>query len=342
MIHQILKRLTIKKVNNESNKTNTKKISINFTDRCLFRCKHCYIWERKNNYESLNLEKWKEFLTDIKEVYGENTKIETGGSGMAEINENLIPVLKFASSLGLETTYSTNGFLINRRILKRLTYECKLNYLVIGLDFISKQGHEIQRGVKHSYGHILNLFEYLKYEKNNTSVSISCIIMKPNLNELIPLIKFIHGIDYVDSITFNSLAQPLATEYDKYWYKKDKRIWPDNFKKVNSIIEKLIHMKKKGYKISNSVSQLRSFQEYYKNPNRFVKPVKGCEAEELGIQVSRQGYVKVCFNKKDLGSLKNNKFKDMMKSTGYSLLTNEISVCKINCHQTLNCRYTDD
>ncbi|MBN2367971.1 radical SAM protein [Candidatus Woesearchaeota archaeon] len=316
------------------------KIAINFTSRCLFRCRHCYIWQQQNNYYPLEKETWTKFLDEVKEIYGTNVIIEIGGSGMAEINKNLMPVLKHASSLGFETTYSTNCHLVNNRILLRLL-ESGLTSLVIGLDFFTDKGHDVQRGVRNSHKHVLKVFDMLKTQRHSTNIIISCIIMKSNLDEIIPLTKWINQQEHITCISFNSLAQPLWTETDPNWHRKYTNLWPEETGKVMELLDELILMKRQGCKIANTSSQLESFKRYFNDPNRFIRG-SPCNADELGFQVTAEGELKNCMNKRSLGNLKEISFKELLDSENYSTLSEEISGCTLNCHQIQNCRYTDD
>ncbi len=317
-----------------------KQISLLFSHRCLFKCKQCFLWKRENNYEPLKLDTWSTLLKDLKKIYGSNLNIQIGGDGMAEINEKLITIIKTCSELGLHTVFTTNAYLVNRRILKRIVDEAGLKNLLFSLDYMVAEKHDNQRGIKYSYKHVLDLLEHVeKYE--NLEIVLSCIIMKPNLDEILDIVKFVDQLKQVDRVFFQVISQPMGLNFDYNWY-KDKKfcfLWPDKDKAAR-IIDELITLKKNGSKIANSLNHLRYFKYYFLNPNKYIKDNR-CNAEDLGMEIGIDGNVSICNKMRNLGSLKKHSISELL-AMNYKSIAGEISNCSLNCHQVMNCRFSEE
>jgi len=273
-------------------------------------------------------------------VYGHNLKIEIGGDGMGEVNEGLLTIIKTCSDLGFNTTFTTNAYLINRRILKRIIDETGLKCLVFSLDYTTPEKHDNQRGMNNSYKHVLDLLEHVKaFEVQE--VVLSCIIMKPNLSELIQITKFVDQSKQITQVQFQAIAEPLGLAFSEPWF-QDKNysyLWPGT-SKVTKVIDNLIEMKKKGSKIANSISQLNYFKHYFKHPLKYAKK-NSCNAENLGMEIDVDGQVSICNRMKKLGSLKQHSISELL-AINYKILAKEISNCSLNCHLIMNCRFSEE
>ena len=319
------------------------KISLLFAHRCIFLCKHCHFWKFENAYDSLSLSEWIQCLRDIRQIYGENVQIEMGGDGMASLNKNLIPLIRASSDLGFWTVLPTNGFLLNRELLRRII-DAGLGCLAISLDFITPEKHDKQRGTPQSYNHVMQLFEYLKDLKTeHLHVPVNTIIMGPNIDEIIPLTKMINNLRQISNHNFQVISQPLETGFDKYWYmnKKFRFMWPEDLDKVNNVIDELIRLKSQNFKISNDISQLLSFKDYFASPNDRMNGT-GCDYDALGVTIIVNGDVLICSRKRVIGSVKGKSLKKILKSDAAAILRNQISVCSVKCHQRQNCRYYEN
>ena len=332
--------LTSKKTSTSIQKTINKKyskpkqISLLTVHECLFKCKHCFLWQRHGSNNPIELKHWFKFLEEIKEIYGNEAQIEIGGDGMALLDDKLIPLIKYSTKLGLYTTLTSNGFLINKKILRKLE-DSGLKSLVISLDFLTPKKHDSQRGVKNSFKHVMELIKNI--DSSKIKPMISCIIMKPNLNEVIPIVNYIDNEDKLNGIFFHVITAPLGLHFEKPWYTTDKfsYLWPGN--EVINIINELKDKKKLGSKIFNTYKHLDYFKFYFRHPDTFVEK-NNCDAKNLGFELSVDGNVTICPRKSNLGSLKHNSFSNLLKNN-YQDLSNEISECALNCQQIMNSRF---
>ena len=185
------------------------------------------------------------------------------------------------------------------------------------------------------------LYQYLNHRYENLEIVLSCIIMKPNLDEILDIVKFVDQLKQVDRVFFQVISQPMGLNFDYNWY-KDKKfcfLWPDKDKAAR-IIDELITLKKNGSKIANSLNHLRYFKYYFLNPNKYIKDNR-CNAEDLGMEIGIDGNVSICNKMRNLGSLKKHSISELL-AMNYKSIAGEISNCSLNCHQVMNCRFSEE
>lgn len=319
-----------------------KQIDILFSNRCLFRCGHCFHWTNKNYLDSLKLGQWLSFLEDLSGVYGTEVELNLGGDGMALLNPYVFPILKKSSSLGFYTALNSNGFLINNSLLQRLA-ESGLDKLSMSLDFPDPTKHDMHRGVRYAYDHVLNILDYIKGKNFNLVIQLNCVIMAGNLDEIIDLAEFVQGNSQVDTLIFQAISHPMSIKYEKHWYRsaRFRHLWPSDKQKVNEVLDRLIELKRQGSKISNPISQLIAFKKYFMDPEKCITGLK-CNVRDIGLHVFNEGRTKVCPFKDSIGSIKDGTIKDLLGSDQAKRVNEQMDNCSDNCHQLINCKFTDD
>ncbi len=315
-----------------------KKVTLLFGSRCVFKCKHCFNWRFKNNFDRISLEEWISLLENIKKLNKGKVKIDIGASGMALLSEYLIPVVMKCNQLGYKILLNTNGYLFNERIVKKLV-KSGLNKFSISIDFFSPKKHDDQKGMVNSHKHALNLIRYVKKHSGSNRISISTIIMKPNLNELVPLIKWTNSMNI--PIFFQAITQPYNTPDQKYWYKdnKYKNLWPGDSKKMSTILDKIIELRKKGYNVGNDVNHLHALKKYFLYPQKRIMPT--CNINNVGLLIDSSGCVKACPYMENIDNLRNVPITSLVESQKYIKTINKMCDCPTNCAQMINCSYKD-
>ena len=221
------------------------KVVLCFDNKCLFKCKHCYLWNKNQDFSTLSLQSWLILLEEIHKKYGERIEIYLGGDGMVLLEDKLIPILNKCKELNFKTFLSTNAYLVNKKILNRLI-DSGLDNISISIDFLTPKKHDAQRGVQSSFLHIKKFLEYLEtIDIGQMKITFNCIIMKPNLDEIIPLTKWVNSLNPKCTIGFQAISQPFNTKQIINWYesKKYMSLWPGNENKVYQIIDDLIFLK---------------------------------------------------------------------------------------------------
>jgi MoaA/NifB/PqqE/SkfB family radical SAM enzyme len=221
-----------------------------------------------------------------------------------------------------------------------------LGLICISLDSFNEEKHDYLRGIKGAYRNAMNAIEYLdKYRSNRLNIGIQTTIMRPNLDDILSLTEWVHRDDRLIVICFQAVIQPDNTPYDHCWYERDEfqLLWPNDVSYVSSIIDELIGLQKKGYRMSNPMGQLEAFKDYFEDPDRFIKKIK-CNKGDHVLNIDDEGNLYLCY---DMGFLGNIKDPDMdITELWYSQKANyireKIDSCKKNCGTLINCFFEEE
>lgn len=324
----------------KDNLNENKLINFVFDSRCLFKCNHCFLWSKETNLVKIPTSRIIDALHDVKEIYGSNVTVNIGGDGMAEIEPSLLTIIRTCFDLNIKINLSTNAFLINRLFFDQLI-KSGLTSFTVSLDYLSKKKHDAQRGIENSYDHVIKFIKYIESKKRSINLSIICILMKPNLDDIIPLTKWVNELSINCGIGFQAISQPFNTMPSRTWYKlkKFKNLWPGDETKLYDIIDQLIILKKQGYKISNKVSQFEAYKDYFKFPDNNIR-VK-CNIGKVSLDIFSNGEVRRCAQKSNFGNLIDSRLRILIKSNTYKELITTMTNCSDNCMQMINCSYEE-
>ena len=310
-------------------------VYIYFDKACLFKCKHCFLWKKDIGFNTIKTNDWMMILEDIFSLFHSNIRVCLGGDGMSLTEELFFPIIKKCTELGFETELASNCYLINDKILKKLI-AYGLDTLVISLDYLTEEKHDLQRGVQGSYRHAIKIIK--KSKKLPLKIQSNCIIMKPNLDEIIPLAKKIASINNEITLHFQALVQPFNTECNENWHETFSDLWPNNDTTVLEVLDELIKLKMSGYKIGNNTDQINSFKSYFKDPSKSIRTK--CNVKDVSFHIHSNGRLRKCDYMEDIGFInKDNSFKDLIFSNQYKKVTEKMRNCTKNCILMVNCNY---
>jgi GeoRSP system radical SAM/SPASM protein len=158
-------------------------VTINWaiTNRCNFKCRHCY--SRTDTSEELTLDNILNLVEKISEakVFSLNF-----GGGEPLLRKDIFEIARFASKLGLALSMNSNGFSIDRDIARRLK-EAGFKKIGISIDSPEPEIHDDFRGVKGSHERAINALRHLK--EAGIETSISSVICKINFRDIDGLIN---------------------------------------------------------------------------------------------------------------------------------------------------------
>lgn len=320
---------------------------LSITDNCMLRCKMCYAWrtnEFNNDLHETEITYWERFIKELRDfVAGKLCVYFVGGESL--LNKKTLDLIKYASGLGCETVLTSNGYLINEEIAKKIA-DSGLKDICLSLDSIRESSHDFLRGVKGSFLRVINAIEYLNRHAKNIRIKINTVIMDVNLDEIIDLTNWVINNNAVMFVNFQAITQPFYSRPDDFWYEKKEYayLWPRELKKVKSVIEELIELKKKNTsKINNPISQLELYKLYFQSPQNYIKQTM-CHIYKEVINVSPAGEITICCNMEPIGSIKQDKIdiKELWFSGRYEAVKNNIRNCRKNCHLLLNCYYDEN
>lgn len=271
-------------------------VGIIITRNCNLECEYCNVIRSKNKKE-LSADEWKKIIWK----FIKNKHIHfvfTGGEAL--LYKDIFEVLKFTSKHALVSLIS-NGKTLNESNLKKLK---DIDYLNISIDSIS--GNEISE--KTFNKKTMDLVK--KYSKKyGFKVQVTNVITSKNIKEIPDIIK------KVSAYGFSTLLSIIHSDKGNYDFRRNKPELEFNTKEdINNLIwlkEKLKHMRKNGYKISESYDFLDDLINYV--TGKFKMP---CYAGEKYFEINNDGFIKGCHdcNSSNVNGLIFNNYKKMQKN----------------------------
>ncbi len=336
---------------------------IGITDYCFFKCKMCNKWQEDikviKGTPRPTFEQYKLFIEDLAYLVRDDLKGPVDNrftlnfaGGEALTHSMTLPLVEYAAKLGFKTLIATNGSMLTEHMIKRLN-QAKLTSLSISLDSLDPEIHDSLRGYKGATKFIMAALEHLKkYEY--PKVGICTVINKKTYKGIPELVNWARKHETVKWLYFMAVMQPNNTVFEPGWYKTDqfKFLWENKSEKVIEIIDYLIKekivedeaVKNNNLKqplLTNNFSQLKAFRDYFANPETFVKSNSCCNMD-LAIQTTEVGDIFMCFHKKRIGNIRENRLKDVWNTDGSDVTREDIKSCTTNCHTLLNCYYENE
>ena len=123
-------------------------VSYSITQKCNLKCKHCYSSSvDQADHNELSTEEAFRLIDDLSE-WGIGLLIIDGGEPLCR--EDLLDILKYASSKGIRTTIGSNATLIDEGMAKRLL-EVGVMAVAISVDGADAQTHDSFRGLSGAF-----------------------------------------------------------------------------------------------------------------------------------------------------------------------------------------------
>ncbi len=317
---------------------------LTITDRCMFKCKMCYIWKVNacSDSEEPTIDNWKQFIASFgRFVKGKSCISFTGGEVL--MSDKTLELVSYATKLGLDTLLNSNAYLINEDMAKRIN-EAGLKKINLSLDSINENKHDFIRGTKGSYIRVMEAIEYLHTHAVNLEININTVIMESNLEDIIPLTLWVVKDERISSIHFQAVAQPFCDIPNDLWYEQKEAdlLWPKDAKKTEYVMDELIKLKLIYSKIINPGEQFKLYKAYFNNPENFVKKYE-CHMYNNLINVSPFGDVSICNNMPSIGNITKEGFdvEEIWHSSQAKAVRNDMRKCKKNCAFVVSCSYDD-
>lgn len=152
------------------------------TNRCNFRCRHCY--SRNDPLEELNK---KQLFTCIEKVIRAGVFSINFGGGEPLLRKDLLEIAEFAAGQGLKVSMNSNGYFIDRETAIKLK---KYGFSKVGISIDShiSKVHDTFRGVEGSHKRAVEALLHL--HEAGIETSLSTVICKINYKDLPSLVEF--------------------------------------------------------------------------------------------------------------------------------------------------------
>jgi len=271
---------------------------------CFFQCKMCMDWKTPRAVPTADFDECKRFVDGLAEFVDYRFDINIMG-GEPFMSDWLLPLCDYIHEKGFHSIVSTNAYLIDEHMAKRIT-DSHLGVLAISLDGINSDTHDSVRGKAGAYERVMNALRYLaKHSKGRQKITILTLILQQNLDELVGLVRWAQDQEIVDTVSFLALLDSGLGQRKEGWFMQPEYgdLWPHNGVKLRKTLDALIELKKTGFKINNPFSQLEAFKDYYEDPEKFLKKTEYCIHDYI-IDLDPDGGV--FLSGFPLGSIKNN------------------------------------
>ncbi len=327
----------LQKISIKTQRTFNKPTDITFdiTTKCCLRCRMCDIWQTTGNGRSeLTFEQWRNILYDLHDWLGPFYAQFSGGEPF--MKDGFLELVKISHELGNYNKVVTNAFLLDEKLCDDVL-SSDLDSVNISLDSLKAEVHDYVRNVKGAYKRAVSALEYLSENRDSMRLSISTIMLKQNLDELVDIVEWAQ-VKELDTVVFQPLEENFETKSHKKDWKERSEFWIDDLHKLDSVLDKLIQLKQTGAPIWNSVGQLNAIRDYCHNPEimryNFVCPVG-----YKNFSINAFGKVKFCFLMKPVGDYFDyDSARDLWKSKAAENSRKAISACNkkclLNCHQS--------
>jgi MoaA/NifB/PqqE/SkfB family radical SAM enzyme len=238
-------------------------VNVETVNGCNYKCNICHFW--KNKLMKLNFQKFESLMKILPLILSKDVLFIFAG-GEPTLHPRIHDMIKICKNNNISPSLITNGFLITKKLASNLIFS-GLGTITISLDSYSSNIHDKIRGVVGSQKKVmdtLNIFSELK-KQNKFKIGITCTVNNQNIKTVIKTVQFIDNLNFIDYIELQAISQVFQTTPIDNWYnhKDFSFLWPKNKDSVKHIYSKLIDMKKKGSKISNSIEQLQLHKKYF-------------------------------------------------------------------------------
>lgn len=268
--------------------------------RCNMRCEFCEYWGDPK--EEMDTE---DILHMLDEARAFGIKYYNAWTAEPLMRDDLPRIMAYARSLGMITAMITNGKLLSQR-----AHELgNVDYLSVSVDGIDS--YKQIRGME--FGIVLEGIKKANEGRKN-SVLMNCVISGRNLSDIEPLVYLAGELGVWISFEPLNESEDIGREV---W----DRIAIRDMDTYRKTVEKIIHLKKEGYPIINSLTYLRMIKDL----NMDFK----CHASDIILNVTSDGRIENCRKiKKKLGCVSDG-LENVWKSTAGSRkkITRECKGC---------------
>jgi MoaA/NifB/PqqE/SkfB family radical SAM enzyme len=308
------------------------------TDACMLRCKMCEKWKDdirvKDPQAAPDLEQWKQCVAGLAQMVEFPFELDIGG-GEALMYEGLLDLVRYSVDKGFTTSIASNGFLIDETMATRIAAS-GLQLISISMDSLKEDVHDYLRGTAGAYRRAMDAIDFLYRHCKGMRIHLCCVLYEYNQETVFDLIEWADKNEKIASINFMAAMQPNNTFAQRNWWEGVYGdIWPKNPERTDQILQEIIDLKKKGYKIGNPINQLMAFQAYYRAPNTFVKR-KQCNLGR-SVLISAVGDIYLCYEFENIGNIKKDRLADVWYSAKAHKVRDGIAACAKNCHHLINC-----
>ncbi len=276
-------------------------VVFDITAKCNLKCIHCY---STTYHEELKLN----------DVYHIIDNLYEGGAGMIDfgggeplLRDDIFDILSYSKSVGLYTSISTNGILLDEDCIKRLK-TLKIDHVCISLDGAKPETHDYIRNKNGTYEKTINGIKKCANAGINTQVST--VFMNSNIDQLEDLFNLLNLLKIDGWYVYDFIPAGRGNELKNEILNSIQR---------QQLFERLQNFAASGnmsinpYPYSITINSACGKDTYfYKKYGRLTEFFKGCLTARWTCHVSSNGDIHPCYLlPHKLGNLKQQTFQDI-------------------------------
>jgi len=276
-------------------------VVFDITDKCNLKCIHCYSSEQNEELTTNDVY----YILDM--LYGAGIGMVDFGGGEPLLRKDIFDILSYSKELGLHTSISTNGILLNASCVKHLK-TLDIDHVCISLDGAKPETHDHIRNKKGTYKKTIKGIK--NCVKAGINTQISTVFMKNNINELVDIYNLL-GLLNVDGwyiYDFVPAGRGKILQKEVLDPKQRKHLFEYL---QNLAFSSKITLKPYPYLITiNSACGIDTY--FYKKYGRLTELFKGCLSARWVCSISSNGDLHPChLLPHKLGNLKQETFEDI-------------------------------
>lgn len=299
-LYNLVKNDSIKDVGNgviENMLSGPLRVFLDFTYACNLCCKHCFTCSGNKKDNELSFEQKKSIIDQMVEMGAYRISL-AGGEPL--ISKEFFPFVEYARSKEIDVSFTTNGTLITKEIIKRLN-ELQIRTITISLEGSNKEDNDLIRGTGSFDRVIKNLSLLSEYYEG--TVALRMTMMKHNISKADEFISLAEKME-CKKVKFNAMRMTgRATENSDFLLSPKEYV---DFVKRMELYKPL------------KVKVILPLNPFQKEPYDFIEELGfGCVAGKDCITISPEGFVRPCsqldFNYAD-GNCKSRTLKDIWEN----------------------------
>jgi len=258
-------------------------VVFDITNKCNLKCIHCYSSTKDEElttndvYRIINL------------LYEMGAGIIDFGGGEPLLRNDIFDILSYSKDIGLYTSISTNGLLLNDNNIKRLK-KLKIDQICISLDGAKPETHDYIRNKKGVYKKTINGIKNCVNSGINTH--ISTVFMKSNINELLNIYNQIKSLNVNGWCVYDFIPAGRGNKL------KDELLNPNQRQQLFTKLDELavsnnLSIKPYPYAITIN-SSIGKDTYFYKKYGKLTEFFKGCLAARWVCHISSNGDLNPC------------------------------------------------
>ena len=272
------------------------------TARCNLTCQQCNIIYANSDVRECTLDEVKQIADNFAKM-GVAMVLLTGGEPF--VRQDLPEIIQAFESRGVHVRMQTNGVATEEQI--HAAIDAGGNDISISLDSLKPDTQDNINGqFKKTWNKALQAMSiFTRYlPKESSFAALGCVLQRDNLDDVEEVIRFGTEISW-----FTSLVPIHVTTYDKPMnfrtFDQSRRFQPDEFAKVNDLVEKVRLMRKEGYLLYDSDQYLDDIKRFVKNePVTWRDKNKGvCDSPNLYFAVLPNGNFAPCCDHRLLSNI---------------------------------------